>query len=147
MEKLSATLYRSCNALVIVVLLLGVFPPAQNVRSPGFEPPIGHAQEEATISLEETLGSPGEAAPSPGGPSGRLLATRMAEPGGAKIRAVKLPSSSDMESTWWPAFKLTSTTRACGSAAPGPPKTIASPRPSGGPMVTALASGGSYGSG
>ena len=81
MERLTATLYRWCNALVIVVLLLGVLPPAQNMRSPRFEPPISHAQEGATTSLEEVMGAPDEADPSPDGPSGQLLAPKMAEPG------------------------------------------------------------------
>ena len=42
MERLTATLYRWCNTLVIVVLLLGLFPPAQNMGYPRFEPPIAH---------------------------------------------------------------------------------------------------------
>jgi len=80
--RFTAALYRSCNVLVIVVLLLGLLPSAQNVSSPTFEPPVAHAQEGATIPLEEVLAPPDEPGPSADGLSGQLLATRMAEPGG-----------------------------------------------------------------
>jgi len=81
MKELTATLHRSCNVLVIVGLFLAPLPPAQNTSSPRFDPPIGHAQEGATTPLEEVVGSPDEADPSPDGPSGRLLATGRTESG------------------------------------------------------------------
>jgi hypothetical protein len=49
MERFTATLHRSCNALTIIVLLLGGLSPARNMSSPRFESPIAHAQGGATI--------------------------------------------------------------------------------------------------
>ncbi len=80
MKRLTATLYRSCNALMIGVLLLGVLPPAQTGGYPRSEPPIAHAQEEATTPSEEVMALPDEPDAPADGPSGQLPVAK-AEPG------------------------------------------------------------------
>ncbi len=111
MKWLRGTLYRSCNALVIVVLLLGILPPAQNTRSPRFELPIAHAQEAAMTHVEEVMalanatGAVDEPALSPNGASGWLSVAK-AEP--------EVVSPSDLTYT----MALTDTTGAVDE--PGP---------------------------
>jgi uncharacterized repeat protein (TIGR01451 family) len=80
MERCMAVLYRSCNALVVVVLVLGLLPPGENMGSTRFEPPIAQAQEAATTPSEEVMAPPGEPESSSNGTPVQLPATRMAEP-------------------------------------------------------------------
>ena len=84
MKWFTGTLYRSCNALVVVVLVLGLVPPGQDMSSTRFEPPIAHAQEGATTPLEKLMDEPD---PLADGPSRGLLASKMAEP--EVVRAVE----------------------------------------------------------